>query len=319
MEKRIKKILAYIFDFDRIFGTNHGKRTKRQMVIRNRRFLFTGILLLTCIISYNCGRVSNKKKYEKQIDDLVKQLEVAYENDAKNVNIINDEEVPAGNIPGEGKKEEQKKDSKTENVENKENKKKKSSDNKKLGTVVIDAGHGGIMAGADYGGILEKDLVLTVSGKVAAKLLVDGYSVVELRTSDVDISLSERASLANKTIDAAAFVSVHANSYVQDSSVNGIVTYYHPKKEQFKNLAYEIQKETAELTGARDRGILAENYQVLRETNMPSALIEIGYMTSNEELSKLKDEEYQNKLAEGIAKGIENYLNSDDNSFASGN
>ncbi|MCR5608125.1 MAG: N-acetylmuramoyl-L-alanine amidase [Lachnospiraceae bacterium] len=317
MERRIKKIIAYIFDWDRIFGTNHGKRTRRQMVIRNRRFLFTGILLLTCIISYNCGRISNKRKYERQIDDLVKQLEVAYENDAKGANLINDEAVPAGSVPDENKTEEQKKDKKNEDKT--EEKKRNSDDKKSLGTVVIDAGHGGIMAGADYGGILEKDLVLTVSGKVAAKLLVDGYSVVELRTSDVDISLSERASLANKTIDAAAFVSVHANSYVQDSSVNGIVTYYHPKKEQFKNLAYEIQKEAAELTGASDRGILAENYQVLRDTNMSSALIEIGYMTNNEELSKLKDDEYQNKLAEGIAKGIENYLNSDDNSFASGN
>ena len=174
-------------------------------------------------------------------------------------------------------------------------------------TVVIDPGHGGTSSGAAYEGILEKDLTLPISLKLEALLKAAGYNVVMTRSTDVYLGLYERADIAN-SVDADIFVSIHANAF-DDPSVNGLITYYHPSSGRGKRLAQAIQTPASQATGAKDRGVASADFVVLRETDMCAVLVETGFMTNHDELMKLNDSTYQDKLAQGIAQGIINYLN----------
>lgn len=174
-------------------------------------------------------------------------------------------------------------------------------------TVVIDPGHGGTSSGAAYEGILEKDLTLPISLKLEALLKAAGYNVVMTRSTDVYLGLYERADIAN-SVDADIFVSIHANAF-DDPSVNGLITYYHPSSGRGKRLAQAIQTPASQATGAKDRGVASADFVVLRETDMCAVLVETGFMTNHDELMKLNDSAYQDKLAQGIAQGIINYLN----------
>ena len=164
-------------------------------------------------------------------------------------------------------------------------------------TVVIDPGHGGTSSGAVYEGILEKDLTLPISLKLAALLKAAGYNVVMTRSTDVYVGLYERADIAN-SVDADIFVSIHANAFD-----------YHPSSGRGKRLAQAIQTPACQATGAKNRNIASADFVVLRETDMCAVLVETGFMTNHDELMKLNTSSYQDKLAQGIAQGIINYLN----------
>ncbi|WP_294547973.1 N-acetylmuramoyl-L-alanine amidase [uncultured Pseudoflavonifractor sp.] len=174
-------------------------------------------------------------------------------------------------------------------------------------TIVIDPGHGGTSSGAAYEGILEKDLTLPISLKLEALLKAAGYNVVMTRSTDVYVGLYERADIAN-SVDADIFVSIHANAF-DDPSVNGLITYYHPSSGRGRRLAQAIQTPACQATGAKDRSIASADFVVLRETDMCAVLVETGFMTNHDELMKLNTSSYQDKLAQGIAQGIINYLN----------
>lgn len=169
-------------------------------------------------------------------------------------------------------------------------------------TVVIDAGHGGDRAGAVYEGIQEKDVNLAVALKVEALLREMGINVLMTRTEDAYIGLYERAEFANSA-DADLFVSIHSNAYT-NPDVYGALTYYHPSSSHDRGLAKIMQAALCASTGALDRGVAADNFVVLRETNMCALLVEMGFMTNHDELMRLCDPAYQDKLAQGIANGI---------------
>ena len=109
-------------------------------------------------------------------------------------------------------------------------------------------------------------------------------------------------------MDADIFVSIHANAF-DDPSVNGLITYYHPSSGRGKRLAQAIQTPACQATGAKNRNIASADFVVLRETDMCAVLVETGFMTNHDELMKLNTSSYQDKLAQGIAQGIINYLN----------
>ena len=172
--------------------------------------------------------------------------------------------------------------------------------------VVLDAGHGGTDTGALYEGIREKDLNLAVTQKVAAILSGLGCNVVLTRNSDTYIGLYERAELANR-VDADLFVSIHSNA--NDSpDIHGVSTYSYPTSLKGGELARAVQNAAAEASGAKNRGVLTANFVVLRETSMPACLVEMGFMTNHDELMLLATDSYQDKLAQGIANGIVQYL-----------
>lgn len=176
-------------------------------------------------------------------------------------------------------------------------------------TVVLDAGHGGEANGATYEDILEKDINLSVTRRVQAILEGHGYHVIMTRTEDVYMDLYDRAGLANEAA-ADLFVSIHSNASSTNTDFQGIFTYHHPSSGRGARLAQTIQTPLAQITGGIDRGILSNDYVVLRETEMCAALVEMGFMSNHEELMRLIDSGYQDKLAQGIAEGIVQYLNS---------
>ena len=174
--------------------------------------------------------------------------------------------------------------------------------------VFIDAGHGGTDPGALGYGYRESDLNLQVAKKVESKLKSTGIDVKMSRNSDIFYSLSERAEMAND-YGADAFVSIHQNS-AEAKSANGIETYYNRNKEEDKPLSNDIQKQVISQTGANNRGVKNAEFTVLVKSEMISALVECGFITNESEVKKLSDSSYQDKLATGIADGIEDYLKS---------
>lgn len=174
-------------------------------------------------------------------------------------------------------------------------------------TVVLDAGHGGSASGAVYEDIEEKNITLPITLRAAELLREKGYNVVLTRDSDVYMDLYDRAGIANG-VEGDVFVSIHANASSSNAGFQGTFTYSYPKSMAGEKLAGCIQKAVVDAAGSIDRGLLTNDYVVLRETIMPAALLETGFMSCHEELVKLVQPEYQEKLAQGVAKGVEDYL-----------
>ncbi|MNI33141.1 Sporulation-specific N-acetylmuramoyl-L-alanine amidase [compost metagenome] len=178
-----------------------------------------------------------------------------------------------------------------------------SSDGKKL--VVIDAGHGG----SDPGAISvtkkkEKDFNLAVALKVQKLLQNDSnIEVVMTRDSDTYPTLQERAKLAN-SINANIFISIHANS--GSATASGVETYY--TRSESLALANVMHKYLVQSSGLSDRKVRTKSLHVTRETTMPAVLLECGYLSNSKDDAILFTEDFQNSVAEGMAKGIKEYL-----------
>ena len=176
-------------------------------------------------------------------------------------------------------------------------------------TVCLDPGHGGSASGATYEGYKEKNLTLPITLRVAELLKARGCNVVLTREGDKFVDLYRRSDIANAA-DADIFVSVHCNASASNRTYEGTFTYFYPGSEKGEKLAGMVQDAVIRSAGSVDRGLLSNNYVVLRETWMPAVLVETGFMSAHGELSKLVTPSYQEKLAQGIAKGIEAYLKS---------
>lgn len=174
--------------------------------------------------------------------------------------------------------------------------------------IVLDAGHGGCASGAYYENTAEKDLNLAMVQKLDEILRGMGYRTVLTRTDDVYVGLKERSDLANAA-QADIFVSIHCNAAEKNPNFQGLYVYHYPGSVMGESLARAIQTPACVFTGAVDRDINSADFSVVRESNMPAVLVETGFMTCHEELERLKNEEYQSRMAQGIAQGIVRYLN----------
>jgi N-acetylmuramoyl-L-alanine amidase len=147
---------------------------------------------------------------------------------------------------------------------------------------------------------------------VKDKLEKRGYRVVMTHEADETLSIDKRLSAA---IDNSAeiLVSIHQNSFDNDTVTQGIETWYCNKKNEICEhsavLAQYIQEGTILSTGAADRGLRPDRAMIItRRAKIPSCLIETGFMTNPEECIKLIDYKYENKIANGITAGIESYF-----------
>ncbi|MEM1282835.1 MAG: N-acetylmuramoyl-L-alanine amidase [Chlamydiota bacterium] len=181
--------------------------------------------------------------------------------------------------------------------------------------IVIDAGHGGKDDGTqslNQPKFLEKHLTLTTAKMLNTYLQGYGYRTYMTREDDTFISLSKRAEMANEK-DTHLFVSVHYNA-AENRSANGIEVYYYKsdkdekRTKDSKTLATSILDDVISETSAKSRGVKHGNFAVIRETKMPAILIEGGFMTNEDEMSKIKNASYMKKIAWGIAQGVKNYL-----------
>ncbi len=175
--------------------------------------------------------------------------------------------------------------------------------------VVIDPGHGGPDPGAvGIGGLRETDVVLDISLQVAQLLQSKGVQVVLTRTSEIDVDLPPRVSLANSS-GAHAFVSIHANALsMARPDVNGIETFFFQGGES-RALAEALQQEMVRVSaGSPDRGVKTGRFFVIRRTVMPAALVETGFLTGDLDAPRLADAGHRQRLAQAISRGILRYL-----------
>lgn len=180
----------------------------------------------------------------------------------------------------------------------------------KKGTIVLDAGHGGKDSGARSQGLQEKKVAHTTTLYVKEKLEGFGYTVVLTRPTDEFLTLSRRASIS-KGYPGSLFVSIHYNAS-HNKEASGIEIYYYGKKSDWrthasKRLAIAVLEGLIAETSAKSRGVRHGNFHVIRENEVPAILIEGGFLTNIEENTLLRDRDYLEKIATGIALGIHNY------------
>ncbi len=171
--------------------------------------------------------------------------------------------------------------------------------------VIVDPGHGGKDSGAPgRGGVLEKDIVLSIGLQVASLLEKQGIQAILTRNSDYFVDLQPRVDITNRA-RADLFVSIHANSVDGRPDVNGLETYYYESGER---LAHTIHSSIVQSISIHDRGVRRARFYVLRKNSIPAVLVETGFVTSPEEASKLASPAYQNQMASAIARGILQYI-----------
>ena len=154
----------------------------------------------------------------------------------------------------------------------------------------------------------ETDVVLEVS-KIVSKLLTQkGVKVKMTRLKELDVTLPRRVAIANKT-NADVFISIHANaSRGKRRSINGLETFYYAGW-RGKLLAENVQKQILKVSpGSPDRGVRQGRFFVIKNTDMPAALVEIGFLTGRLDSRRLEKQIYRKRMAYAIAKGILQYL-----------
>src|ERR1700736_298179 len=170
-------------------------------------------------------------------------------------------------------------------------------------TVIIDAGHGGFDRGGIPGQrVPEKVMTLDVAQRLKAILQASGYRVVMTRDSDVFVTLGNRVPIANSYRDAI-FVCIHFNATPR-SAASGIETYFYSS--QSLPLASAIHYYVAGGAPTANRGVRRRGFYVLRNTRIPSVLVECGFLTTPTEAQYAQNSAYRQKLALEIAHGIQN-------------
>ena len=187
-------------------------------------------------------------------------------------------------------------------------------------TILVDVGHGGTDPGMiGVGGLEEKGINLQIAVKLKAALEEKGYTVVMTREEDKGLydedSRNQKAQDMQRRIAMikecrpVLCVSIHQNSY-QDSAVYGPQVFYYQDSAQGKELAELIQAElNTGLEVARPREAKGnKTYYLLKRSESVLTIVECGFLTNPKEAELLQMAEYQKKVAEAVAKGIEAYL-----------
>ena len=174
--------------------------------------------------------------------------------------------------------------------------------------IVVDPGHGGSDPGAtgflrDYP---EKAVNYLMSAALTSELRARGATVHMLDTYGNNVTLESRVRQA-RNIDPHLYISMHANSAVR-SSASGAEVYYF--NDYSYGLAYYLAPNIAGAMGNANRGVKSGLYYVTRDSQFPSVLCEIGFMSNQSDYYKLISADYQNAVAYGIANGVSSYLQS---------
>lgn len=182
--------------------------------------------------------------------------------------------------------------------------------------IAIDPGHGGSDPGAiGPNKLQEKTVTLAVAQKVQALLEKAGAKVLMTRKTDVDVfgpnasavdELGARTIVAN-TNKADVFVSLHINAFT-NPAVGGTATYYYQKSNYDILLANCIQDNLSKFGGLQDRGINAAGFYVIKKTQMPSVLAELGFISNPDEEKLLSTPLFQQKMAQGIVQGLDAFF-----------
>ena len=194
--------------------------------------------------------------------------------------------------------------------------------------VILDPGHGGQDSGGMVGGVMEKDLTLDVARRVDQLLDSQGVATLMTRLGDAYVSLADRAAIGNRVGDSI-FVSIHFNED-NEPVASGVETYYaahqvtagsvlgswlpflprpqsNSPKPESQSLAGFIQEGLVARTGSADRGAQAKQFFVIANVTSPAVLVEGGFLTNKDDVSKLASEDYRDQVAAAVADGILRY------------
>lgn len=185
--------------------------------------------------------------------------------------------------------------------------------NEKL--IIIDAGHGGFDPGkvGSDGNLNEKEINLAIVKKLQMHLEQGGARVYLTRDNDEALGenknddMKERKEITN-TSDGDLLISIHQNAFTS-SSVKGSQVFYNVSSEKGELLAIEIQNALNTYTDPSNERVAKANndYYILKTTNIPSVLVECGFLSNPTEEKLLNDDNYQEKIAWGIYLGILEY------------
>lgn len=174
--------------------------------------------------------------------------------------------------------------------------------------LLLDAGHGGKDPGTSGNGMQEKNLTLTIAQKIEQELQGSGIKVYMTRDSDVYPENSTRAQTANDIADL--MVSIHINSGPE--TANGTETLYQvhandsSSRLTSKQLAEILQASMISGTGNTNRGVkLRTDLLILNRTTVPSAIVEVVFITNTGDALKISNPAYQDQVAQAIADGIQ--------------
>ncbi len=188
--------------------------------------------------------------------------------------------------------------------------------------ILLDPGHGGMDSGAvSKDGIMEKEINLKIGNKLKDKLSKKGYEVFMTRDGDNGLYTKEGRTRKKKIEDlnnrcklkestkCNMFISIHLNMFPQ-SKYHGAQVWY-SKNENSKRLANILQNNLIndlDKNNNRKEKAALNSYKVLRcRDNVPSVLVECGFLSNTEEKNKLTSNDYQDKIAESIAKSVDDY------------
>lgn len=188
--------------------------------------------------------------------------------------------------------------------------------------ILIDPGHGGVDGGASgKNGTMEKDINLKISLKLKDGLVKEGYEVVMIREEDKGLYIDEGRIRKKKLEDlnnrvkmkkdsnCDMFISIHLNAFPESKYYGAQVWYSKNKDSQrFARIVQQNLKVDLDSTNNRHEKSALDSYKVLRvNDDMPSVLIECGFLSNQMEEQKLVTNEYQNKIAESIVKSVQMY------------
>ncbi|AGF54043.1 MULTISPECIES: N-acetylmuramoyl-L-alanine amidase CwlD [Clostridium] len=191
-----------------------------------------------------------------------------------------------------------------------------SDEKKQKGIILVDPGHGGIDGGArSKNGTIEKEINLSISKKLKSQLEESGYTVYMTREEDLQLDskkvkdLNARCKMKKDT-KCDIFISIHQNMFPQASCYGAQVWY--SSNDCSKILAEGIQSSLREVIDDNNKRIpkaAKDQYRILRDGYEGACvLVECGFLSNYKEEEKLKKDEYQGKIAEGITNAVNIYF-----------
>lgn len=173
--------------------------------------------------------------------------------------------------------------------------------------ICIDPGHGGLDSGAvGPTGLRESEVAWRISSMVADLLLRHDIEVIFTREGDTRVSLDKRVQIANSS-NVDYFVSIHLNS-AKNPKATGTEVYAYNKASEGNVLAQHILDSLVDSIKLPNRGIKYDRLQVVATTKMPAVLVEVAFINNIEEEKLLKDDDFIENAAVGIARGILKHL-----------
>lgn len=258
------------------------KRRQQQIIRRTCLTVIAAVLVVTAVVSLSKMRRSQAGEAVSQ--NVNQGSPQTVDTTYKNVdNFKNDEEAGKVGETGETSDEEEQEEI----------------------CVVVDPGHGGKDPGTLWKNTYEKDINLDIALKLEKLLKEAGYKVVMTRDDDTYPNLSDRVQVAERN-QADAFVSIHQNAVENSTTISGMEIYCNEDSDsKSPDLANAIFDSVLEKTGAKSLGVVTDSDFVVVENNTrPACLIETGFLTTPSEREKLLDDDYQEKIAEGILEGL---------------